>query len=428
MIENKNEVPVLGLIMLGATTARGETDCIGAFGSGIKHSICIFLRKGIEFCIFSGETKITFRTRKEIFGSKILEIVQYNMGEEWIDTGFCLEFGELDWVSSDMAMREVISNALDQNKDVCKLKLTEELKGESGFTRFYVECTPDIEAYVREIDKHFLHFCFMESKETIRVPAGEARGPRIYRRGVFIRELPLRNGIDEQHFKGAVYDYNFQDMPIDECRNLDDWRGASIIGNLLSGNKEAFQEICERKIRNNPSWESTQIHSSALLSRTHYKEWWEEKFGAKLHLAYDNFQITYAIDKGIPAVIFKEWHHKLVNAGVNEITHKPLNFEAFGLVEEEPSAFLCNTFEFLWSKLYDIKFTGAKKKPILKGFHDKEDDACGLHGEVSGDTIYVNEYFSTNKAIVLKFIVQYITESTRNDKELAHIICTLMEK
>lgn len=62
LIENKGELDISSLILLGASTKRDSKNMIGFFGSGNKYAIATLIKHGIKFAIYSGEEKIDIAT------------------------------------------------------------------------------------------------------------------------------------------------------------------------------------------------------------------------------------------------------------------------------------------------------------------------------------------------------------------------------
>src|SRR5690606_35030575 len=116
LIENRGELPIQGFI-LGASTSRGEPDKIGQFGSGSLFAVLTLLRHGVKFYIYSGEDLVDFYVEDDILSNKVLQVVKYRYRGKEYNTGTCLEFGEIDWTTTDMALREFISNAIDQDSE-----------------------------------------------------------------------------------------------------------------------------------------------------------------------------------------------------------------------------------------------------------------------------------------------------------------------
>src|SRR5689334_6762544 len=108
LIRNAGLAPLESFTILGLSTARGEAEKIGQFGSGSKHGILALMRAGITPRIFIGQDELVFSTHPAKMGEKEYQEVRYTFQGEQHKTGMCLEFGALDWDSPSMALREFI--------------------------------------------------------------------------------------------------------------------------------------------------------------------------------------------------------------------------------------------------------------------------------------------------------------------------------
>lgn len=137
MIENKGSLSVEALILLGASTKRGDSTKIGFFGSGNKYAIPTFIRLGIPFKIFSGEKEITIETVDVEFRGKIFKRIIIGGEHTSLTTDMGPQWEE--W----MALREWVSNSLDEEESKI-VKSTDVVEGIEGYTRFYIEHTKEI--------------------------------------------------------------------------------------------------------------------------------------------------------------------------------------------------------------------------------------------------------------------------------------------
>ena len=151
-IQNKGEIEIESLFLLGASTKRNDDKKIGMFGSGNKYAIAALLRKEIPFRIFSGLTEFKITTQKVKFRENNFNVIYINgektslttdLGHEW-ETFFCL--------------RELISNAIDENE--YSIKINSEVHPEINTTKIYIEETEEITEILKNISKYF---CFNEN-------------------------------------------------------------------------------------------------------------------------------------------------------------------------------------------------------------------------------------------------------------------------
>ena len=248
LVQNPGVAPVEGFTLLGVSTTRdcGVEGAIGQFGSGNKHAINVLLRAGLKVVVYCGKTRLDFQTRDDEIDDglirKPVKRVMCKMGgtsTRTIDLGWVLDFGAIDWTDLGMALREFVSNAIDrtvreENGEFVPAILDgrllvgsvgdEKLKAKDGYTRVYVEMNAEVQRYVDELPRRFLHFSADPSqvkKSFLPKDGRNLNGTKtavIYRAGVYVREI--EESVDE-----SVYDYNFKthELQIDECRNSSDY-------------------------------------------------------------------------------------------------------------------------------------------------------------------------------------------------------------
>lgn len=222
------EIKSFGLIdveaftLIGASTKRDNENLIGFYGSGNKHAIATLLHKGIDFKVFSGENEIKFTTAPRDFRGKQFEIILVN-GQE---TSLTTTMGGNDWNSAFAPIREIYSNAMDEDKDAT-LKSVSTITPEHGYTKFFIEMTEDVKHFYNNIH---LYFCshnpkvlFSDGKNSIFENMDNEK-IRIFRRGIL-------SHYDET--KKSVFHYNIHDIDINESRVIKYiWQIESKIGSL----------------------------------------------------------------------------------------------------------------------------------------------------------------------------------------------------
>ena len=96
------------ILLIGASTKRGDDTKIGFFGSGLKYSMATLLRNGIPFKMFSGTKEIKITTKKVKLREQEFRQIVIN-GKP---TSMTLEMG-IDW-QPWFAVREILCNAIDE--------------------------------------------------------------------------------------------------------------------------------------------------------------------------------------------------------------------------------------------------------------------------------------------------------------------------
>lgn len=209
-IHSKNtQVSITDMFTLGVSTSRG-TEKIGQFGSGALMAVLLWLREygcAPVFFVNGQKVRFTFKPEAKSDGGQFNRV--YQSDTKKVPLTVAMEHGELDWKEPGMALREWISNAIDQGEDITSSECIDEVSKitptESGVT-CYVQMNGDVRKYWGKISEYFLHYSGQHTKKMI--PKAEISPCRVYRRGVYIRTL------DQE----SIFDYNL-DFDIAESRN-----------------------------------------------------------------------------------------------------------------------------------------------------------------------------------------------------------------
>lgn len=208
-ISSRSKTNVVDMFTLGVSTSSG-TDKIGQFGSGALMSTLLWLREFGDSPTFNvNGLKVTFEAEpeKKSDSTSFHRVYQQNGRAKRVALSVSMEYGQHDWKEPTMAMREWISNAIDQGADITKcIEVVHKIDLNPDEVAVFVPMTAMVRRYWENIGDYFLQFSGREqSKYILKNEIGLCR---IYRRGVFIREMDFM----------SVFDYNL-DFPIDESRN-----------------------------------------------------------------------------------------------------------------------------------------------------------------------------------------------------------------
>jgi len=200
-IENAGEVAPEAFTLLGASSKRGDGAKIGMFGSGNKYAMAYFLRKGINFRVFSGTKEIVISTKSKNFRDKDFDVITVNGAETSITTDSGPKWKL--W----QAIREIYSNAIDEGQ--ASIGTETSYMGEPGKTRIYIETNVEIMEFYNRIGEYFAI-----GKRAIY----ESQYGKIYSKTT-TEALVYRKGIKCYDFaETSSYDYDFPNLEINESR------------------------------------------------------------------------------------------------------------------------------------------------------------------------------------------------------------------
>uniref|UniRef100_A0A6M3LNC1 Uncharacterized protein n=1 Tax=viral metagenome TaxID=1070528 RepID=A0A6M3LNC1_9ZZZZ len=406
LIENLKECPIEGFTILGLSTARDNEDAIGQFGSGNKHAALLCMRSGINPIIYSGKTRIRFYSEPAVMegGKNYNKVFIQIDNAKAKEANFCLEFGELDWTSLDMGLREFVSNAIDNGGfNPFMLSIVDKPRAKAGTTRIYVPLTPEVQRFYSDISCRFLHYSGKEKERIIekKVPGKT----RIYRKGVFVREVR----------EDGLFDYNFGDeVKIDECRNMNDYTARSKASQLLCKSQKAIEKVLRSFKDGKEYFEHTFSHYAMMYEKKEiWQNAWKNVFGDAVCCS-DNLFIGILTRKGFTCQVIEntEWMETLKYYEVR--TEK----ETLSVVEQKGQEILpaslnaVNTLHTVWEWLTDVNMTNKKERPEIACFSKLVDAESTLRGYYQDGTVYLNIEEDTNKQTMLEELAHYITGST----------------
>lgn len=179
-IENKGEMDINSLLLMGATNKRGNDRMIGYFGSGLKYAMAVLLKFKIPFRIFAGEKEITVTTSRKDFRGTKFDVIKINNKL----TNMTTDMGP-DW-KAWFAVREIYCNAIDESEH--SLGISDKAVGEKGRTIFYIEFGEELKHMFTNWDKYFSdkrNDIAVDSKEhKTKMFSGNSSDLIIYRKGI----------------------------------------------------------------------------------------------------------------------------------------------------------------------------------------------------------------------------------------------------
>jgi hypothetical protein len=422
LIRNKGLAPIQAFTILGLSTARGETEKIGQFGSGSKHGILTLMRAAVPFSIFIGEDQLEFFTAEAQMGGKPYKEVRYSWQKEAHKTGMCLEFGALDWSDVWMSVREFICNALDQGTPMFE---SPSMSTHQDETRVYISLEhPGIRQAFDSLQQRFMHF---EGLEDVEITPSRSEMAQFYRRGVFVTET---NALK----KHPLFRYNFIEGKIDESRNMDGAALGSIAARLLLKSRDHLATLF-RSFGGTPCWEHDL--GGAIWVNSSYQTpgavigAWREAYGDR-PFTNDQQTLERLGRKGIsPVVVTSGWSSALEEAGVVNGRRLLSDLENKGGDECEATESAVETFQRCWKWIEQARLTGGKEFPQVKCFSMPMSSGEEVSGYCRDGVVFLNLDFDTNEQTALEELSHYITgakDETRDFQDFAFKLATRLAK
>ncbi len=422
-IENIGVCPPEGFTVLGVSLAdtSNREGVIGQFGSGNKHGVAVLLRNQLAPVVFAGTLKLEFGTKPQTVGDGLAEkefarvVVKYGGTDasgvsrsSTEDLGFVLDYGKQDWSEVALALREFVSNAIDRSIrehgdwSGVKIEIVDEsqVRAKRDHTRVFVPMNADVLAFYNDLGKWFLHFSEPESLSKAILPKrnrnlGDRKAAVIYRRGVRVREF-------ESSDTESLFDYNLNDLTIDEARKASDWDVRHHCGKALAGADKATLAILFDHLLNSDKavWEfSFDTYALQPSYRDHdadrqRQKNWQEAF---LEIAGDDAVLTQEGSagqlerKGYKPVKAPEG---LVNAAARYGLQTPATIlsadELSGREITAPSPDAQAAVDLVWDWIVEAGLTNGKSKPPVKCFTSILDGGTMLNGYYRQGEVFIN--------------------------------------
>lgn len=428
-IENVGVCPPEGFTVFGVSLADTSNNAgvIGQFGSGNKHSVAVLLRNELSPVVFAGNLKLEFSTRPQTVADSQASknfsriVVKYGGTDangvnrsSTEDLGFVLDYGKQDWNEIALALREFVSNSIDRSiREVgdwstVKIEIVEEnqVRAKSGYTRVFVPMNGEVLDFYNNLGKWFLHFSEPESLAKAILPKqnrnlGNRKAAVIYRRGVRVREF-------ESAETESLFDYNLNDLTIDESRKASDWDVRHHCGRALaSADKTILALLFDRLVNTKESvWEfgfdtySLQpVYRNSEQAETQRGNW-QQAFDS---IAGENAVLTgegsvcQLERKGYKPIVVPD---NLLNSARQFGVRTPFNVlsldEMAGreITEATPDAQLA--VDVIWELLDKIGLTNGKEKPPVKSFSFVMDAETMLNGYYDDGVVFINRDLAGN--------------------------------
>ncbi len=463
-IENIGACPPEGFTVLGVSLAdtSSREGVIGQFGSGNKHGVAVLLRNELNPVVFAGTLKLEFGTKPQIVGDGLAEkefarvVVKYGGTDangtsrsSNEDLGFVLDYGKQDWNEVSLALREFVSNAIDRSIresgdwSGVKIEIVDEnqVRAKRDHTRVFVPLNADVLEFYNNLGKWFLHFSEPESLAKQILPKAnrnlsDRKAAVIYRRGVRVREFQSSD-------TESLFDYNLDDLTIDEARKASDWDVRHHCGQALANADKSVLAILFDHLLNSdkPIWEfGFDIYSlqpsyrEGTEAEQRKRKNWQEAFA---QVAGETAVLTgegtanQLERKGYKAITAPE---NLVNAaaryGVQTSSSVLSADELCGRSITEPLPDAQGAVDAVWSWIEEVGLTNSKERPEVKCFTSILDGGVMLNGYYRDGVVYINSDLCggiSNRLlkVALEEVAHYVTGATDNSRDFQDYLLTL---
>lgn len=227
-IQNKGELDIRLIALMGGTTKAENPFKIGEFGSGLKYTLAYLFRNNVDFKIFIGNKPVDIQIETEDINGDIFEIICINGHRTSITT----KMGK-DW-EAWMIVRELWSNALDEGNAI--KESTETLIGDHGTTTFYIQVTAEIKAVILNWTNYFIHDKepLFESETHAIYSGGDSF--RLYKNGILIHEDKKQIGL---------FSYDVKDATLNELREFKGTTTYEVVKALSMANSKVITYYLE---------------------------------------------------------------------------------------------------------------------------------------------------------------------------------------
>lgn len=476
-IENIGVCPPEGFTVLGVSLADTSYNAgvIGQFGSGNKHACAVLLRHDLSPVVFAGTLKMELSTKPQTVTDGLATkdfarvVVKYGGTDPATganrssteDLGFVLEYGRQDWGEVALALREFVSNAIDRsirergNWFGVRIEIVDEsqVRAKRDHTRVFVPMNADVLEFFNNLGKWFLHFSEPECLDKAILPKrnrnlGDRRAAVIYRRGVRVREF-------ESSEVESLFDYNLNDLTIDESRKASDWDVRHHCGRALANaDRIILATLFDRLVNSTqPVWE---FGFDTYSLQPTYRDSAEDEARKQR-----NWQQAFAQIAGEDAVLsgqasagqLRRKGFKPIDAPENLVTAasrygvrtpaKVLSADELcgrEIAEATPDA--QGAVDLVWELLEEIGLTNGKERPPVRCFSALLNAETMLNGYYRDGVVFINSALAGAGSVLagrhalsdrllkvaLEEAAHYVTEATDNSRDFQDFLLELAVK
>lgn len=439
LIQNKGELPVWGIRLMGLSP-KDETK-IGRFGTGLKESLALLARLGLQPIIFSGELRVDFKVQlldeQEEICFKLSEPRGRFVADEWHGLGIHPNLGKHDWDDPWMIFREIVCNALDESgtDDLFHDIVYHEPEGKPGATRFYIPATKEMVAAYSTIENKLLP---LGKVETLSFATGtgrvlkkrEHKKLQAFHRGVWIQE----------HRKTeSMFDYELDDVKLNESRSADWYDLNREIGILVANfTQEQAQQLLHAIIteKKDDIYELDVLNTTSYYVDNHKETWqaaWKALFGNKAVMT-DTSQFYWDKLKAVgrdPIVVSHSGLTQLLrNADIPTVDKVLTQEQRRWDTVEEPGHDIQDVFNETWATLAIGGFTHEASKPKLRVFTELPGKNETTFGSYHDGTCFINKAYIGSimaRRACIEEIGHHVTQATDCCKEFQHFLLEALD-
>lgn len=467
LIQNPGEAPTEGFTLLGVSTTRncGVEGTIGQFGSGTKHAINVLLRAGLQVVVYSGRTRMEFKTREDQVSDGLVDqsvqrvYVQFSgTSTKKVDLGWVLDFGAIDWTELGMALREFVSNAIDRTlrEEVGQFEAAiregrlavrkvpdTEVRAKSGYTRVFVTTNAEIDRYLEELPKRFLHFSDQpgDVKQRLLPKADrnltEKKTAMVYREGVFVRELAEQQA-------ASLYDYNFpvHEIQLDESRNSSEYAVRATCARALRTadadelvpvfrSLTAMEDTFEAAL--DPHYLCPSYETPRPEHQQNWKKAWEAVAGESVMCEPTAQQAMLVARKGKPAKTVKSsgWAQAAERFGIETSAKVLTQSEVQGRESCPVTPAAKQAVETVWSWVVSLGMAGGREMPDVACYRDLTNAEADTMGYYRDGTVYIREDIASgeNKYLLktaLEEVVHHVTQAGDGSRDIQNFLIDMV--